>query len=155
MWFLWHNCYHHYYHYYYHYHYYYYYYYYHYYYYYYYYHYYYYQLYLKILKIKISVIILSRHCSERFKMLTYCDVIDTGADRQQLWRHNDRLFPCGCYGQWFKEFVKDTSVPSFSTFWKKSMKPWNVWQVTSWLTGKGHGARYEIMVCSGGVPWKI
>ena len=36
--------------------------------------------------------ILSRHCSERFKMLTYCDVIDTRADRQQLWRHNDRLF---------------------------------------------------------------
>ena len=32
-------------------------------------------------------------------MLTYCDVIDTRADRQQLWRHNDRLFRRGCYGR--------------------------------------------------------
>ena len=31
-------------------------------------------------------------------MLTYCDVIDTRADRQQLWRHNNRLFRRGCYG---------------------------------------------------------
>ena len=30
-------------------------------------------------------------------MLTYCEVIDTRAGRQQLWRHNDRLFLCGCY----------------------------------------------------------
>ena len=28
----------------------------------------------------------------------HCDVIDTRADRQQLWRHNDRLFRLGCYG---------------------------------------------------------
>ena len=32
-------------------------------------------------------------------MLTFCDVIDTRADRQQLWRHNDRLFRRGCYGR--------------------------------------------------------
>ena len=32
-------------------------------------------------------------------MLTYCDVIDTRSDRQQLWRHNDRLFRRGCYGR--------------------------------------------------------
>ena len=37
-----------------------------------------------------SIHILSRHCSEWFKMLTYCDVIDTRAGRQQLWRHSDR-----------------------------------------------------------------
>ena len=29
---------------------------------------------------------------------------------------------------------------------KKSVKPWNVWQVTSWLTSKGQCARHEIMV---------
>ena len=34
------------------------------------------------------------------------------------------------------------------------MNPWNVWQVTSRLTGKGQCALHEIMVCSGGVPWK-
>ena len=32
-------------------------------------------------------------------MLTYCDVIDTKAGRQQLWRHNDRLFPRGFFGR--------------------------------------------------------
>ena len=30
--------------------------------------------------------------------------------------------------QWFNE-----SVPSFSTLSEKSVEPWNVWQVTSWL----------------------
>ena len=46
-----------------------------------------------------------RHCSERFKMLTYCHVIDTRADRQQLWRHNDRLFPRGCYGRFLSTMM--------------------------------------------------
>ena len=50
------------------------------------------------------------------QMLTHCDVIDTRAGRQQLRRHNDGLFPRGCYGhvlssiwcwgQWFSEFVR-------------------------------------------------
>ena len=52
-------------------------------------------------------------------MLTYCDVIDTGADRQKLWRHNDRLFPCGCYGQWFKEFVKKHVCAKFFNILEK------------------------------------
>ena len=38
---------------------------------------------------------------EWFKMLTYCDVIDS---RQQLWHHNDRLFPRGCYGRFLSIF---------------------------------------------------
>ena len=46
-----------------------------------------------------------------------------------------------CWGRWFNEFV-----PSISTLWKKSLKPWNVLHVTSWLTGKGQCARHEIMV---------
>ena len=32
-------------------------------------------------------------------MLTYCDVIDTRAGRQQVWRHNDLLFPRDFYGR--------------------------------------------------------
>ena len=47
-----------------------------------------------------------------------------------------------CWGQCFDEFVKDTSVPSFS----ESMKTWNICQMTSWLTGKGQFALHEIMV---------
>ena len=90
----------------------------------------------------MKIYILSRHCSQWFKMLTYCDVIDTIAGRQQLWHHNDRLFPRGFYGhslsvQWCWELVKDTSVPSFS----ESVELWNGWQVTSWLTG--------------GIPWNV
>ena len=52
--------------------------------------------------------ILSRHCSEWFEMLTYCDVIDTRAERQQLWRHNDRLFPRGCYGRFLSTMMLRT-----------------------------------------------
>ena len=68
---------------------------------------------------------LYRHYSRWFKMLTYCDVIDTWADRWKLWRHNDRLFLWVSmnallsqrrWGHWFKEFVKYTHVPSFSCF---------------------------------------
>ena len=35
-----------------------------------------------------------------FKMLTYCDIINTWACRWQLWRHNDWLFLRGFYGFW-------------------------------------------------------
>ena len=43
--------------------------------------------------------------SKCWKMLNYCDVIDTRADRQQLWRHNDRLFPRGCYGRFLSTMM--------------------------------------------------
>ena len=72
-----------------------------------------------------------------------CDVTMTDCSRVVAM---DAFLARWCCGQWFNEFVKDTSVPSFSTLWKKSVKPWNVWQVTSWLTGKGQCARHEIMV---------
>ena len=49
-------------------------------------------------------------CSRVVAMDAFNDVEDSGSD--------------------LKEFVKDTSVPSFSTLWKKSVKPRNVWQVT-------------------------
>ena len=43
-----------------------------------------------------------------FKILTYCDVIDTRADHQRLWRHNDRLFPRGCYGRFLSTVMLRT-----------------------------------------------
>ena len=55
-------------------------------------------------------------------MLPYCDVIDTGAGRQPLWRHNDRWFSRGFYGRFLSTMMlmtviervcKDTFVPSF------------------------------------------
>ena len=57
------------------------------------------KMFFELKKKWIEIHILSRHCSEWFNMLTYCDVIDTRAGRQQLWRHNDRLLPCGFYGR--------------------------------------------------------
>ena len=58
----------------------------------------------------------------------------------------DAFFAQWCWGQWFKEFVKDTCVPSFPKLCNKSVKPWNIWQVTSCLIGKGQCVRHEIMV---------
>ena len=49
---------------------------------------------------------LSRHCSEWFKMLTYSDVINARAGCQQLWRHNDWLFPRGCYGRFLSTMMR-------------------------------------------------
>ena len=48
--------------------------------------------------------------SEWFKMLTYYDVIDTWAGRQQLWRQNERLFPCGCYGRFLNTMMLRTVI---------------------------------------------
>ena len=71
--------------------------------------------------------------------MTYCSrVVAMGAFLAQ-W----------CWGQRFNEFVKDTPVPRFSTLWKKSVKQWNVWQVTSWLTGKGQCTRFDQTVAAG------
>ena len=50
-----------------------------------------------------------------FKMLTYCDVIDTWAGRWQLW-FMETFLSQWRWGQWLKEFVKYTSMPSFSNF---------------------------------------
>ena len=76
-------------------------------------------------------------------MLTYCDVIDARAGRQQLWRHNDQLFPCGCYGRWFNKFVRQVCAKFFNIMEKicEAVKC-----LASWLTGKGQCARHEIMV---------
>ena len=52
-----------------------------------------------------------------------CDVTMTDCSRVVVM---DAFLAQWCWGQWFKEFVKDTSVPSFSTIWKKNVKPWNV-----------------------------
>ena len=39
-------------------------------------------------------------------MLTYCDVIDTRAGRQQLWRHNDRVVAMDAFlAQWNRKFI--------------------------------------------------
>ena len=66
---------------------------------------------------------LSRHCSERFKMLIYCDVIDTRADRQQVWRHNDLLFRRGCYGRFLSTTLWWT-VHVFGTELIRSLAIW-------------------------------
>ena len=66
---------------------------------------------------------LSRHCSERFKMLIYCDVIDTRADRQQVWRHNDRLFRRGCFGRFLSTTLWWT-VHVFGTELIRSLAIW-------------------------------
>ena len=63
-----------------------------------------------------------------------CDVTMTDCSRVVAM---DAFLAQWCWGQWFNEFVKDTSVPSFSTLWKKSVKSWNVWQVTSWSQHSG------------------
>ena len=47
--------------------------------------------------------ILSRHCSQWLKMLTYCC-------HQQLWRHNDRLFPRGFYGCFLSKMMLRTVI---------------------------------------------
>ena len=52
-----------------------------------------------------------------------CDVTMTDFSRVVAM---DTFLTQRCCGQWFNEFVKDTYVPSFSTLWKKSVKPWNV-----------------------------
>ena len=43
-------------------------------------------------------------------MLSYCDVIDTRAGRQQLEHHNDWLFPRGCYGRFLSTMVLRTVI---------------------------------------------
>ena len=48
-----------------------------------------------------------------------CDVTMTDCSRVVAM---DAFLAQWCWGQWFKKFVKETSVPSFSTFWKKSVK---------------------------------
>ena len=50
-----------------------------------------------------------------FKMLNYCDVIDTRAGRQQLWRHNDRLFPRGCYGRFLSTMMRTVITAQWAT----------------------------------------
>ena len=44
-----------------------------------------------------------------------CDVTMTDCSRVVAM---DAFLAQWCWGQWFKEFVKDTSVPRFSTLWK-------------------------------------
>ena len=53
-----------------------------------------------------------------------CDVTMTDCSRVVSM---DAFLAQWCWGQWFNEL-------------------WNVWQVTSWLTGQGQRARHEIMV---------
>ena len=72
---------------------------------------------------------------------SHCDVSMTNCFRVVSM---DAFLAQWCCGQWLNEFVKDTSEPSFSTLWKVSVKPWNVRQVTSWLTDQGQRARHEI-----------
>ena len=67
-----------------------------------------------------------------------CDVTMTDCSRVVSM---DIFLAQWCWGQWFIQFVKDTSVSSFS----ESVEPWNVWQVTSWLSGQGQCAKHEIM----------
>ena len=55
-----------------------------------------------------------------------CDVTMTDCSRVVAM---DAFLTLWCWGQWFNEFVKDTHGPSFSTLWKKSVKPWNVWHI--------------------------
>ena len=47
------------------------------------------------------------------------DVIDTRAGRQQLWRHNDRWFPRGCYGRFLSTMVLRTMNTSCFNFFVK------------------------------------
>ena len=72
---------------------------------------------------------------------SHCDVTMTDCFRVVFM---DAFLAQWCWAQWLNEFVKDTSEPSFSTLWKESVKPWNVRQVTSWLTDQGQRARHEI-----------
>ena len=41
---------------------------------------------------------------------------------------------------WFAQSFSESKKKSFS----ESVEPWNVWQVTSWLTGQGKRARHEV-----------
>ena len=47
-----------------------------------------------------------------------CDVTMTDCPRVVSM---DAFLAQWCWGHWFKEFVKDTSVPSFSTLWSRKM----------------------------------
>ena len=70
-----------------------------------------------------------------------CDVTMTDCSRVVAM---DAFLARWCWGQWFNEFVKDTSVPIFFNIMEKICEA--VKCLASWLTGKGQCARHEIMV---------
>ena len=59
-------------------------------------------------------------------MLTYCDVIDTIAGRQQLWRHNDRLFQRGFYGRFLSHLELKLITAQWAT---EKTSSFNLFQV--------------------------
>ena len=92
------------------------------------------------LRLIKNVYLLWRH---RY-VASNCDVTMTDSSRVVAM---DSFLTQWCWWQWFNEFVMTRPyVPSFSTLWKKSMNPWNLWQVTSWWTGKGLCARHEMIM---------
>ena len=68
-----------------------------------------------------------------------CDITMTDCSRMVS---VDAFLAQWCWGQWFNEFVKDTSVPCFSG----SVEPWNVWQVIMIKA---------IIPCHARCPWPV